>query len=78
MGPIKEVGRDIVRAQKKTPEMKILLVDDDRKLCRLRADYLEPMGYAVAAVHNGHDGLEILREGDYQAVILDVMMPERE
>jgi two-component system response regulator CpxR len=67
---------DIERAQKKASEMKILLVDDDRKLCRLMADYLEPMGYAVAAAHNGQDGLEMLREDDYQAVILDVMMPE--
>jgi CheY-like chemotaxis protein len=33
--------------------MKILIVDDDKKLCRLVADYLEPMGYAVEAAHNG-------------------------
>jgi two-component system response regulator CpxR len=67
---------DIERPNRKSSEMKILLVDDDRKLCRLMVDYLEPMGYAVAAAHNGHEGLEMLREGDYQAVILDVMMPE--
>lgn len=60
----------------KAAEMNILIVDDDRKLCRLVADYLEPMGYCVAAAHNGKDGLELVRTGDYQAVILDVMMPE--
>jgi DNA-binding response OmpR family regulator len=53
----------------------ILIVDDDRKLCRLVADYLEPMGYEVAAAHNGNQGLEMILNGDYQAVILDVMMP---
>ena len=56
--------------------MKILIVDDDRKLCRLVADYLEPMGYDVDATHNGSKGLEMVREGDYAAVILDVMMPQ--
>ena len=54
---------------------KILIVDDDEKLCRLVADYLEPMGYEVEAAHNGIQGLKMIIEGDYQAVILDVMMP---
>lgn len=56
--------------------MKILLVDDDKKLCRLIADYLEPMEYEVATAHNGSQGLEMVRDGSYHAVILDVMMPQ--
>ena len=56
--------------------MKILMIDDDRKLCRLVTDYLEPMGYEVEAAHNGARGLEMVRAGEYHAVILDVMMPE--
>ena len=55
--------------------MKILIVDDDKKLCRLVADYLEPMGYDVDAAHNGSQGLDMILRGDYEAVILDVMMP---
>jgi DNA-binding response OmpR family regulator len=58
------------------PNMKILIVDDDKKLCRLVADYLEPMGYAVEAAHNGAQGLEMILGGDYHALILDVMMPQ--
>lgn len=56
--------------------MKILIVDDDKKLCRLMADYLEPMGYHVDAAHSGTEGLEMILGGGYHAVILDVMMPE--
>jgi len=56
--------------------MKILIIDDDQKLCQLIADYLEPMGYAVEAAHNGIQGLEMILAGDFQAVILDVMMPK--
>jgi DNA-binding response OmpR family regulator len=54
---------------------KILVIDDDKKLCRLIADYLSPMGYSVTTVHNGLDGLEKARNGDFDAVILDVMLP---
>lgn len=57
-------------------DMKIMIIDDDKKLCRLVADYLGPMGYAVDAAHNGADGLKMILEGDYRAVILDVMMPQ--
>ena len=55
---------------------RVLLIDDDRKLCRLVADYLAPMGYEVAAVHSGPEGVErIAGEEKFQAVILDVMLP---
>ncbi len=66
----------MVRYQDNEPSgMKILIVDDDKKLCQLVADYLEPMGYEVEAAHNGAQGLQMILEGNYQAVILDVMMP---
>lgn len=55
--------------------MKILIVDDDKKLCRLVADYLEPVGYDVEAAHSGSRGLQMIQSGEYRAVILDVMMP---
>ncbi len=54
---------------------RLLVIDDDRKLCRLIRDYLEPMGYQVEAAHTGPEGLEKAAHGDYGAVILDVMLP---
>lgn len=57
-------------------QLRILLVDDDKKLCRLIADYLEPMGYNCEAVHSGKQALERIRNSTVHAVILDVMMPE--
>jgi len=59
-----------------SPGMKILMIDDDKKLCRLVADYLEPMGYEVASAHDGAAGLEKALQGEFHAVILDVMMPK--
>ena len=54
---------------------RLLLIDDDEKQCRLLRNYLDPLGYEVEAVHNGKDGLARATEGDFAAVILDVMLP---
>jgi DNA-binding response OmpR family regulator len=54
---------------------RILVIDDDRKLCRLIADYLGPLGYHVEAVHTGPEGAERAGAEAWHAVILDLMLP---
>lgn len=54
---------------------RVLIVDDDLKLCRLLREYLEPMGYEVATAHTGTSGLELALREKFSAVILDVMLP---
>ncbi len=54
---------------------RLLVIDDDRKLCRLIRDYLEPLGYSVEAVHEGAEGARRAIEQPWHAVILDVMLP---
>jgi len=54
---------------------RLLLVDDDIKLCRLIREYLEPLGYSVTVAHTGPDGLEMAIGSEFDAVILDVMLP---
>ena len=56
-------------------DIKVLLVDDDQKLCRLVTEYLQPMGYQVTSAHTGPDGLEQALSGLFDVVILDVMLP---
>ncbi|BDS06843.1 DNA-binding response regulator [Oceaniferula spumae] len=57
-------------------QRKLLVVDDDRKLCALIRDYLTPLGYDVSMEHSGVAGLKAAQAGDYDVVMLDVMMPE--
>lgn len=54
---------------------RLLLVEDDEKLSRLLADYLEPLGYDLDVVADGRRGLAAALDGDYDALILDVMLP---
>ena len=58
-----------------TAGTRLLLVDDNPKLCRMVKEYLEPLGYEVSPAHTGTDGLEKALLGDFHAVILDVMLP---
>src|ERR1043166_1873554 len=58
-----------------TPGNRLLVIDDDRKLCRLIKDYLTPMGYDTTCVHTGPEGLEKAGAESWSAVILDVMLP---
>jgi DNA-binding response OmpR family regulator len=53
----------------------VLVIDDDRKLCALIRDYLEPLGYAVTMIHNGPEGADRAANAPWHAVILDVMLP---
>ncbi len=54
---------------------RVLVIDDDRKLCRLIQDYLQPLGYDITTVHTGPDGLATVAAEQWHAVILDVMLP---
>jgi two-component system response regulator CpxR len=53
----------------------VLVIDDDRELCALIRDYLDPIGYEVVAEHDGASGAERALAEKFQAVILDVNLP---
>lgn len=56
---------------------RLLMIDDDRKLCRLVGTYLQPLGFDVTAVHTGPEGVERATTSaqPWHAIILDVMLP---
>jgi DNA-binding response OmpR family regulator len=56
---------------------RLLMIDDDKKLCRLVSSYLEPLGFDVTAVHTGPEGVEraTIADAPWHALILDVMLP---
>ena len=54
---------------------RILVVDDDRKLCALVRDYLAAYGMECECVYDGSTGLARASEGCFDAVLLDMMLP---
>jgi two-component system, OmpR family, response regulator len=55
--------------------MRVLLVEDEIKMSRAIRRGLEREGYAVDAALDGNDGLHRATEWDYDAIVLDVMLP---
>ncbi len=57
--------------------MKLLLVEDDRKIATAVKRGLEAEGFTVEVVADGVDGLWQATEGTYDLIVLDVMLPGR-
>jgi len=55
--------------------MRLLVVEDERRLAAGLCKGLEAEGLAVDVVYNGTDGLWMARENPFDAIVLDVMLP---
>lgn len=55
----------------------MLVVDDERSLARALQRGLTAEGFAVDLAHDGERGLELATDHDYDAIVLDVMLPRR-
>jgi DNA-binding response OmpR family regulator len=58
--------------------MRILVVDDDRRLCGIIKRGLLEESYAVDVAHDGDDGQDLAEVNSYDLIILDVMMPKKD
>ena len=56
-----------------TPE--ILVIDDEIGICQAVQRVLQPSGYLVDASTSGTECLGLVRQGNYDLILLDVMMP---
>ncbi|MBS3937182.1 MAG: response regulator transcription factor [Peptococcaceae bacterium] len=54
---------------------KILVVDDEEKITRVVAAYLERGGYAVTVAHDGQEALRLAAWGGFALLVLDLMLP---
>ena len=59
-------------------KIKVLLIDDDRKLAGLLVEYLRRFEIVLAHAGSGDDGLRHLRQDPPDCVLLDVMLPGRD
>ena len=56
--------------------MRILLAEDERSLSKAVTALLEKNNYSVDAVYDGEEALNYIEAGNYDGVILDIMMPK--
>src|SRR5690242_2773078 len=58
--------------------MRILLVEDDTRMANVIAKGLRENSYAVDVVHDGENGLYQASINDYDVIVLDVLLPQRD
>jgi two-component system phosphate regulon response regulator OmpR len=54
----------------------VLLIEDDEHLSSMLSEYLGTRGYTVTARATATDGLKLLRQGGFAALVLDIMLPD--
>ena len=70
-----DVQRTVSRPRSCLGRVRVLIVDDEKRLAAgLRAG-LEADGFAVDVAHDGVDGLWMAKEHEYDAIVLDIMLP---
>lgn len=57
--------------------MRVLVVDDERGVTAALQRGLAAEGFAVDVAHDGETGLALATDGEYDAVVLDIMLPRR-
>ena len=61
--------------ERKPNDMRLLLVEDETALSEALSEILNQNGYLTDCVSNGVDGLDYIRTGIYDLVLLDIMLP---
>ncbi len=56
---------------------RVLVIEDDHDLSRAVADLLSDEGFDVVQRHDGQTGFEAARTGNFDVIVLDVMLPKR-
>ena len=57
---------------------KILLIDDDEGMRRWTSYFLNKAGHDASTAEDGQPGIELARKTDFDLVITDIFMPEKE
>ena len=57
-------------------EKKILLVDDDEDMLALSGRWLKKAGYEVTGASSGREAIDLIKQGDYDLVLMDYSMPD--
>lgn len=55
---------------------RVLIIDDDMGLCQLLKKFVEKENITAKLAYSGTDGLRLALQGNYQLIVLDVMLPE--
>lgn len=56
--------------------IRVLIIDDEEMISKMLKGYLEDHGFEVATASTGAKGLDLMRNGNYDAAVIDVRLPD--
>jgi DNA-binding response OmpR family regulator len=57
-------------------KIKVLIIEDDELACELVSNYLTDCGFGVTAAFTATDGISLVRQSDYDVLLLDINLPD--
>lgn len=58
--------------------MKILLIEDEKEICKIYEEILSSGGYNIFSVNDGDEGYNVAKAGDWDVLLLDIMLPNKD
>jgi DNA-binding response OmpR family regulator len=58
--------------------MKILLIEDEKEICKIYEETLSSGGYNIISIYDGDSGYEVAKKGDWDLLLLDIMLPNKD
>ena len=55
---------------------KVLIIEDDPQIAKIERDYLAVNDFEADIANNGDDGIRMALAGQYNLILLDLMLPE--
>ena len=56
--------------------MKLLLIDDNKDITTMFSKYFTQKGHPCTVCNNSHNAIDMITTGHYDAILLDLAMPE--
>jgi DNA-binding response OmpR family regulator len=75
--PLAGAGQNSLRDGSGAGDLRILVIEDDRKLVEVLRQGLKEKGFAVDTAADGDEGLDLALATEYDAIVLDLMLPKR-
>ena len=66
---------DKITNESKLPAKRLLIIDDEENMRHMLSKVLGKTGYNVETAANGHEGLEMIQNTDFEFILCDIKMP---
>lgn len=65
-----------MQSKDQSVKLKVLLVDDNESITKMLSQYLSTIGHECTVSNDGRNGLSLIERHDFDAVLLDLAMPD--